>query len=154
MKIIGLTGGIGSGKSTVSEYLASKGIKIIDADKISHEIMEKGSPLLEVLSIAFGSDIINADGSLNRRGLANAAFVTKEGSELLNKITHGAISEKVDSQISAIKNAGCDDFIFLDVPLLFEAGMDAKTDETWLVHTDDALRIERVKSRDGLSGTK
>ena len=151
MKIIGLTGGIGSGKSTVSEYLASKGIKIIDADRISHEITEKGSPILPVLAGSFGSDIINADGSLNRKLLAARAFASEESGALLNGIMHGAIFELTDSRIAAIEKEGKDGIVFLDAPLLFEAGMDAKADETWLVHADKDIRIERVKRRDNLS---
>ncbi len=150
MKIIGLTGGIGSGKSTVSEYLASKGIKIVDADKISHEMMENGSSLLEELAIAFGDEIINTDGSLNRRELARLAFATEEGKNLLNRITHKEISKRVDRQIAELKKSN-ERIIFFDAPLLFEAGMDSKTGETWLVHVDEATRISRVRDRDGLS---
>ncbi len=150
MKIIGLTGGIGSGKSTVSEYLASKGIKIVDADKISHEMMENGSSLLEELAIAFGDEIINSDGSLNRRELARLAFATEEGKNLLNRITHKEISKRVDRQIAELKKSN-ERIIFFDAPLLFEAGMDSKTGETWLVHVDEATRISRVRDRDGLS---
>lgn len=151
MKIIGLTGGIGSGKSTVSSYLAEKGYKIIDADKIAHDITSKGSPVLFELAEAFGKDILEPDGSLNRRKLAAAAFVDNDGRKILNGITHRVIFEEIDGRIREFRNSGQEKIIFLDAPLLFESGLDSRTEENWVVYADTKTRMERVKSRDGLS---
>ena len=151
MKIIGLTGGIGSGKSTVSAYLAAKGYKIIDADKIAHDITLKGSPVLLELAEAFGKDILEPDGSLNRRKLAAAAFADNDGRQMLNAITHRVIFEEIDGRIRELRNSGQEKIIFLDAPLLFESGLDSRTEENWVVHADTKTRVERVKGRDGLS---
>lgn len=154
MKTIGLTGGIGTGKSTVSRYLTTKGYKIIDADQIAREVVEPGQPTLNALADRFGEDILLEDGSLDRRALAGKAFATPEGKAALDRITHGAIFARIDELQEQYRNelaATADAVIFLDAPLLLETGLDRKTDMVWVVDVPDELRVERVKLRDGLS---
>lgn len=88
MLLIGLTGGIGSGKSTVAAMLRDQGIRVVDADQIAREVVEPGQPALAELVEVFGQDILNDDGSLNRQELANRAFATEEATNALNAITH------------------------------------------------------------------
>ena len=154
MKTIGLTGGIGTGKSTVSRYLKTKGYQIIDADLIAREVVEPGQPALVRLTEEFGREILLEDGSLDRRKLAQLAFSSPEGKEALDRITHGAIFQRIDelqeqyeTEFSSQEGA----VIFLDVPLLFETGLDRKADLVWVVDVPDELRVQRVVLRDGLT---
>ena len=154
MKTIGLTGGIGTGKSTVSRYLTTKGYKIIDADRIAREVVEPGMPALKALVEEFGSGILLEDGSLNRRELARLAFASPEGKAALDRITHGAIFARIEElqlQYAAELEATADAVIFLDVPLLFETGFDRKADLVWVVDVPDEIRVQRVVLRDGLT---
>ncbi len=145
MKVIGITGGIGSGKSTVSEYLIKLGYEVLDADKIAREIVKEGSPVLKRLSEAFGQEII-IDGKLDRKALAAKAFSSKDKRDLLNKITHEEIRLSMKKQIENKKG-----LIFIDAPLLFEAGVDELTDENWLIYTPKEIRINRTIKRDNSS---
>lgn len=150
MIIIGLTGGIGSGKSTVSAYLAENtGIPVIDADKIAHDITEPGQPTLTRLEEAFGSGIIRADGTLDRKKLAGIVFSSQEKKELLDRITHGAIREQINREIEAADREQ-KPAVILDVPLLMETGMDAQCDAVWVVTADMKVRIDRVSARDNI----
>lgn len=144
---IGLTGGIGSGKTTVSSYLKEKGFPVINADEIAREITLPGSPILQELSTAFGGDIIREDGSLNRKLLGERAFQSKEKRELLNQITHGEICRRILKNMDANREP----LIFVDVPLLFETGLDKSVDQVWLVAADTEIRVMRVAGRDGVS---
>lgn len=154
MKIIGLTGGIGTGKSTVSRYLTTKGYRIIDADRIAREVVEPGQPALKALVEEFGPEILLEDGSLNRRELARLAFASPEGKAALDRITHGAIFARIEElqlQYAAELESTADTVIFLDVPLLFETGFDRKADLVWVVDVPDEIRVQRVVLRDGLT---
>ncbi len=148
MKLIGLTGGIGAGKSTVSDYLKEKGYPVLDADAVAREIVEPGAETLSLLAGTFGEDILNPDGSLNRGSLAKVAFSNPEKKELLDKIMHGKVIEIMMGRVEAMSH---EPVIFLDVPLLFEAGMDRHVDQVWLVDAEDEVRIQRVMERDGTS---
>lgn len=143
--IIGLTGGIGAGKSTVSDYLIKKGYPVLDADKVAKEIVEPETETLSLLSNAFGEGIINSDGSLNRSRLAEIAFSDPEKKKLLDRIMHGKVIEIL---LQRAGEMAAEPFIFMDVPLLFESGMDRHVDLVWLVDADDELRIRRVAERD------
>ena len=154
MKTIGLTGGIGTGKSTVSRYLTTKGYKIIDADRIAREVVEPGMPAPKALVEEFGPEILLEDGSLNRRELARLAFASPEGKAALDRITHGAIFARIEElqlQYAAELEKTSDAVIFLDVPLLFETGFDRKADLVWVVDVPDEIRVQRVVLRDGLT---
>ncbi len=145
--IIGLTGQTGAGKSTVSKILEQKGIAVIDCDKVARNVTEKGSPVLSELSIAFGEDIILADGSLSRRELAIRAFETPQKTELLNSITHPAILDAIKKEIAVYG----DKTIVLDAPTLIESGAHALCDKIVAVVASANVRKERILSRDSIS---
>ena len=165
MKIIGLTGGIGSGKSTVSEYLISKGFHVLDADKVSREIVMPGSEMLIQLSSYFGKDILHEDGSLNRKKLANIIFNDAEKKKKLDVLMHNRVLEIIHERIILFREEYENSaelvidsdkgkkrrVIFIDAPLLFETGLDKSVSETWVIDVDDETRIKRLMKRDGLS---
>jgi dephospho-CoA kinase len=122
MVVIGLTGGIGSGKSTVAELLAAHGAHIVDADRIAREVVEAGTPALAQLVERFGSGILQTDGSLDRAALAAAAFGDDEARKDLNAITHPAIGAEMLARIAAAQEADPDGVVILDIPLLAEGG--------------------------------
>ncbi|QHI73677.1 dephospho-CoA kinase [Aminipila terrae] len=150
MKIIGLTGGIGSGKSTVSDYLSQKGYPIIDADKIARQIVAPDSETLFKLVECFGNSILNQDGTLNRKGLALTAFSNKEQKQKLDSIMLSEIVRIISDNIEKYEKQG-EKLIFIDAPLLFETGLDKKSNEIWVVDAEDEVRIQRVIKRDGSS---
>lgn len=149
MRIIGLTGGIGTGKSTASEYLRKQGFSIIDADRISREIVEPGTLLLKELEKNFGSGIIKDDGTLDRKALAAIVFSDKEKKSRLDGLMHGHILDEIERKISE-SQSGEGRGIIVDAPLLFETGLEKKCDQVWLITADEKLRILRVCERDGM----
>ena len=151
MKIIGLTGGIGSGKSTASAYLEKKGCVIIDADKISRKLTEKGSPYLEILKEAFGEAFFSEEGELDRKKLGNYVFAKPEQKEKLEKIITEAVIKITLDKLEELKKQAFKGIAVLDAPLLFECGMQKYTDENWLVTAEPEVVTERVKAMDGLS---
>lgn len=148
MTIIGITGGIGSGKSTVSSYLEEKGYRIIDADKITRDILINHRGIIEIIGKTFGHDLIDERGRLNRRKLADRAFSSPENKALLEKITHGEIISRIHQEISQAEKDKVK-IVFLDVILLFETGLDSICDETWVVDAPLDIRVARVMGRDG-----
>ena len=153
MKIIGLTGGIGSGKSTVSAYFSDNGHVVIDADRIAREIVAPGMPVLSELASAFGEHILNSDGTLDRKKLAEVAFGDKILKKRMDAIMHGEILRIIDERIAGLAESGYNSFVLLDIPLLFETntGLNDAIDEIWVVDAEDETRIERVIGRDGIS---
>ncbi len=151
MKTIGLTGGIGTGKTTVSEYLKEKGCVIIDADKISREMTEKDSPALDEIKQSFGEKYISKEGNLERKLLGDLVFNDPKALEKLQAIITKKVEQKIDSMLKQLKKKDNDDIVVIDAPLLFECGMESVADENWLVTADTDIRIDRVKRRDGLS---
>lgn len=148
MKIIGLTGGIGTGKSTVSNFLRKQNFAIVDADLISREVVEPGRPLLKELEDAFGREIINEDGSLNRKGLAAIVFNDVEQRKLMDSIMHKEILAEMRSCMEKYQEQGIYQGIIIDAPLLFEIGLEKWCDQVWLVTADMDIRIQRVCARD------
>lgn len=144
--VIGLTGGIGSGKSAALSYISSKGFPVIDSDNISREIVFPGSEALSEIVKKFGEDILNHDGTLNRKALGNIVFSDNEKLETLNHIMHGRVLEVIIHRIAQQKDA----IVFIDAPLLIETGLNKISDEVWIVDTPDEIRIERIKKRDHL----
>ena len=151
MKVIGLTGGIGSGESTVSSYLRELGYLILDADQIAHDITKKGSPVLQQIAAAFGTDMLDAEGNLQRKKLAAVAFATPEKKALLESLTTTEVVRLISEEVAQLRNNPEYDIIFIDAPLLFEAGVDQLTDFVWMVSAEDEIRISRVMERDQVS---
>ncbi|WP_206458034.1 dephospho-CoA kinase [Anaerovorax sp. IOR16] len=150
MKVIGLTGGIGSGKSTVSRYLREKGIVVLDADEIAREIVLPGSDTLNELTDFFGKEILLEDGSLNRKKLGSIVFSDSVKKLKLDRIMHGKIIEQIQKSLQKEREQGVP-YVMIDAPLLLETGMDKIVDQVWLVEMKDELRIDRVMKRDKLS---
>ena len=141
---VGLTGGMGSGKSTVARRFAELGAAIIDADQIARDVVEPGEPALAELAEAFGEGILLDDGALNRGELAKRAFVSAEKTELLNSITHPRIEQRTEEQF----NAAGDAIIVFDSPLLIEMRQSEAQDLVGVVHTPVEVRLDRlVESR-------
>ncbi|MDD6021579.1 MAG: dephospho-CoA kinase [Acutalibacteraceae bacterium] len=148
--IIGLTGKTGSGKSTVAGLLRKMGFYVCDADLVAREVMEKGSALLPKLAEAFGGDIINENGELDRKKLAARAFSGRSETEKLNALTHPAIIEK---SFAEMKNALDNGYkaAFFDAAALFESGAASRCDFTVCVTAPESVRFSRIIERDGLS---
>ncbi len=151
MLIIGLTGGIGSGKSTATHHLAKKNYKIIDADKIARQITQKSEPTLDELKAAFGDEIIDkTTGELKRKMLAEMAFSDSKKEKKLNEITHKAIINRIENDIEKYKETG-EAIVFLEAPLLFETGVDKYCDLVWLVVAEHEKKVERIMTREKIS---
>lgn len=148
--VVGLTGPIGSGKSSVAKLFCERGYAHIDADKVAREVVEKGSPVLTKLRKTFGDDVINPDGTLNRKLLSQKAFSADNGAQLLNSITHPAILKRVEEKIESFKADGFERILY-DAPLLFESKSDRFCDKTVCVIAPKDIRILRVKLRDNMS---
>lgn len=149
MKKLGLTGGIGSGKSTVSQMLADAGLTIVDADKIARLVVEPGQPALEELAAAFGADILRPDGTLNRSLLAHRAFASPEATAQLNAITHPRIEEERERQFAAAEECGAD-WVVYDMPLLVEQGAHKAMDYVVVVDVPADVRIRRLVESRGM----
>lgn len=149
---VGLTGGIGSGKSTVTGLLLERGIPVVDADQIARDIVEPGQPALQELAEAFGEDIIREDGSLDRAGLAAKAFVDAEHTALLNSITHPRIAEETARRFAAAEAAG-EAAIVYDMPLLVDKGLDRQMDLVVVVDVAVDERVRRLVEKRGLEET-
>ncbi len=143
MKLIGLTGGIGSGKSTVARLLKEQGWTVVDADQIARDIVEPGEPALTELAEAFGADIIREDGSLNRGLLATRAFGDAASTQRLNDITHPRIEAETQRRFDAARSAG-EEFVVYDMPLLVDKGLHTGMDYTIVVDVDVATRVQRL----------
>jgi len=151
MKVIGLTGGIGSGKSTVSRMLRGLGAKIIDADQVAREVVEKGKPALKEIADTFGDETLHEDGTLNRKKLGSIIFSDEEKRLKLNDITHPRIIEAINKKIAKCKSDKCTDLLVLDCALLFEMDMEDLVEESWLVSLDRDTQIKRIMSRDAMT---
>lgn len=153
-KVVALTGGIGSGKSTVAGLLAERGAVVIDADAIVHELQAPGEPLLRRIAEAFGPDLIRADGSLDREALGALVFRDADARKRLGEIVHPAVGAEVARRLAAARDAGAA-LIVLDIPLLFE-GRSAGTgsaalldfDATVVVWVPEELQVERQLARE------
>jgi dephospho-CoA kinase len=148
MLVIGVTGGVGTGKSTVSKMLASLGAEIIDADRIVHQVILPGGPAYSGLVQAFGDEILDPDGTINRRRLGQLAFGDTQGAVLLNGIVHPPVIEVIRARLADLAASGVAAAV-LDVPLLFESGLDKLCDQVWVVDTSPAVRQQRVEARNG-----
>ena len=148
-KIIGITGGIASGKSTVTEFLRQKGFQVVDADAVVHQLQKPGGRLYQVLVEHFGEKILLENGELNRPLLASLIFSNPEEQEW-SKRTQGEI---IREELAALRNqfAQTEALFFMDIPLLFEQVYASWFDETWLVYVNRDVQLERLMKRDQIS---
>jgi len=152
MKRIGLTGGIGSGKSTVAQMLANRGAVIIDADAISRELMEPGSDVLNETVRSFGSAILTADGRLDRAALASVIFENEAKRKELNSIVHPAVRSEVERQAATAQaDPGFSGVLIEDIPLLVETGQAQRFDGVVVVETALAERLRRLVDQRGMN---
>ena len=151
--ILGLTGGIASGKSTVSAYLAQNGALIIDADLIARQVVAKKSSGLKQIVAKFGGEILTASGELDRKKLGKLVFSNKELLKALTDITGPLIRAEILREIEAAKKAQVK-LVVLDIPLLFEAGYQTLCDKVMVVTIPSKLQLERVMKRDNLSAAE
>lgn len=148
--IVGLTGPTGSGKSEVARILAEDRLPVIDADVLARRVVEPGTACLRELAQAFGGDIVNGDGTLNRHRLAARAFATPENTKLLNSITHPYIIALTAKILKKMREAR-EPAAVIDAPLLFESGMDGICDKTVAVVAPEEERLRRILLRDGMT---
>lgn len=147
MKILGITGGSGTGKTTVSKIFSQRGFYVIDADVVARDIVKKGGGALAEIEEKFGKTVINADGTLNRAALADIVFNNADKLALLNSITHKYITAQIDKMLSE-----CDDeWAVIDAAALIESGLDKKCDKCIAVTADFDVRKARIIARDSLS---
>ena len=152
MKIIGLCGGSGSGKSEVCSFIISLGIPVIDADAVYHEITSKEGQCLEQLRLEFGDEIISC-GALDRKALSKIVFESGEPKKIfarLNSITHPYVLSSIEDSLRKYECEG-KEFCFVDIPLLFESGFDERCDYTVAVLADTEIRISRIVERDKIT---
>lgn len=151
MKVIGLTGGIASGKSTVSSYLKELGAIVIDADVVAREIVKKGQPALTEIVDCFGEEVLLSEGTLNRKYLGSIVFSDPQKLQVLNKITHKRIIENIEEKIEHYEHLDNIKAIFIDAALLIEMKMYFLTHEIWLVTISKEMQLRRLMLRDNLS---
>ena len=150
MKIIGLTGGISSGKSTVSQFLAELGAVIINADEIGHEAFKPDTELWHAVVSAFGKQIIASDGAIDREKLGAIVFSNPEALARLNRLMHPRMRDMVKAQLEEYQRQEVS-VVILEAPLLLEAGWTSLVDEIWVATAPKATVLKRLKERTGLS---
>jgi len=150
MRIIGLTGGIASGKSSVARIMESLGAVIIDADILAREAVAIGEPAYQKVVAEFGEGVLNSDQTINRQALGKIVFADPDARRRLERITHPAIARLAEKKLSDLRKAGTRVAVYM-APLLIEAGVTSRVDEIWVVYADSDTQVERLIRRDGLS---
>lgn len=145
--IVGLTGGIGSGKSAASQWFEHQDIHVVDADVVAREVVQPGQPALEKIAKHFGDWVLQADGQLDRRALRDYVFQHPEARQQLEAITHPIIRQSILSQLQQAQSA----YVILVSPLLFETGQDRMTHRNLLVDVSEATQLKRASQRDAQS---
>ena len=145
---IGLTGGIASGKSTVLTYFKDKGIPYIDADIVAREVVEPGTEGLQAIVETFGSNVLHADGTLNREALGAIVFHNEEKRQLLNSCLKTHIRNRI-MELTSQYEQGNTPILIYDIPLLIEGEWYSMMDEVWLVYVNEPTQIDRLMSRNG-----
>ncbi|EOA8974221.1 dephospho-CoA kinase [Staphylococcus aureus] len=148
-KVIGLTGGIASGKSTVSEFLSVFGFKVVDADKAAREAVKKGSKGLAQVREVFGDEAIDENGEMNRRYMGDLVFNHPEKRLELNAIIHPIVRDIMEEEKQEYLKQGYN--VIMDIPLLFENELENTLDEVWVVYTSESIQMDRLMQRNNLS---
>ena len=144
MFVVGITGGIGSGKTAVTDHLERLGIVVVDADKAARVVVESGKPALDEIAAHFGSEILLDDGALNRAALREVVFKDSSQRKILEGITHPRIREELARQLSAAKSP----YVVLSSPLLLESGQNSFADYVVVVDVPEAVQVDRTMRRD------
>ncbi|HDC9338767.1 TPA: dephospho-CoA kinase [Staphylococcus aureus] len=148
-KVIGLTGGIASGKSTVSELLSVFGFKVVDADKAAREAVKKGSKGLAQVREVFGDEAIDENGEMNRRYMGDLVFNHPEKRLELNAIIHPIVRDIMEEEKQEYLKQGYN--VIMDIPLLFENELENTVDEVWVVYISESIQMDRLMQRNNLS---
>jgi dephospho-CoA kinase len=151
MIVAGLTGGIATGKSTVAAMFASAGAVVIDADRIAHEVVRPGTAAHADIVAHFGTGILLPDGAIDRKRLAAIVFGDPAEKHALERMVHPQVKREVAVQLDRIREAAPESVVIVDVPLLFEAGMDRGLTAVILVYAPEAVQLQRLIARDGLT---
>lgn len=153
VRVIGLTGGIASGKSLVCRFLRDLGARVIDADAVARDIVAPGGPILRQIIEAFGQSVAQADGTLNRKALAARIFSDPEARRTLNALMHPAIRERIAQMIEALRIEQPDAVVVVEIPLLLDTTSPEayRLDGVTVVHVDEATQVSRLVARDGLT---
>ncbi|MCM3717904.1 dephospho-CoA kinase [Fictibacillus phosphorivorans] len=146
--IIGLTGGIATGKSTASRILSEQGIPVIDADLIAREVVMPEKDAYKKIIAFFGDEILLADKTLNRAKLGEIIFNDAEKRQKLNEIVHPAVRKEMKNQAERYLSRG-NPLVVMDIPLLFESKLTHMVDKTWLIYTHPNIQLKRLMERDG-----
>jgi dephospho-CoA kinase len=149
--LVGLTGGIATGKSTVTAMLASPSVRVVDADALAREVVEPGTPALAQIVAEFGREVLQAEGRLDRARLGEIVFPDPVKRKRLEAITHPAIRARFEKIIADLERAGWDGILIWDAALLVESGGNKKMDRLVVVTTDAATQLRRLMGRDGVS---
>ncbi len=147
--VVGLTGGIGSGKTTVANLFSRQGIEIIDADEISRTLVKTGSPVLEAIIKHFGSSITDAEGNLDRKQLRELVFADNAEKEWLENLLHPLVRQEIQRQVAASSSQ----YVIIVVPLLLESENYSDVDRILVIDVTEDVQLERIKKRDGSSET-
>jgi dephospho-CoA kinase len=150
MKIIGLTGGIGSGKSTAAQILSEFGAKVIDADKVAHEVFNPGTEGLQKVVETFGEGVLNSKGEIDRKKLGEIVFNDPPALATLNEIIHPRAYELTKSRLEEFRKQGVE-VVVLEVILLVEAGWDHLVDEIWVTMATEDMVVKRLQESRGLT---
>ncbi len=153
MFVIGLTGGISSGKSTVSNYLREQGAAIIDADQVARELVEPGQAAYQEIVQFFGEQILDPHGELDRGRLGQIVFAKPEARQQLNQMTHPKVKQKTREILTELAKDPSVRLAVVDAPLLIEASMTSLVDQVWLLEVDEETQVSRLIERDGLTAT-
>ena len=148
MKIIGLTGGIGSGKSTVAQFLKALGAVVMDLDKVGHDVLIKGSGAYKQVLREFGKDILSASGEIDRARLGKIVFNNPDALKRLNKIVHPAIDKTIEKEIEEYRRKGIK-VVFLEAAAMLEADKARQVDEIWVTTAPESTVLKRIKDRSG-----
>lgn len=151
MQVIGLTGGIATGKSTVSAILENAGAVIIDADRIARMVVKKNMPAYRQILDKFGKSVLLPDGEIDRTALGNLIFNDPQKKQLLNTIVHPYVRKETDRQLKQLEKNNPDALVILDIPLLFEAGMGSDLSEVIVVYAPEPIQVKRLMKRDHIS---
>ncbi len=152
MKIIGITGNSGSGKSTVCQLLKAYGAVIIDADQLARQVVEPGQPAYQDVVDYFGPEVLNEDQTINRRKLGQLIFTDENKRQELIAITHPRIITAMEDRLRALSAQACPPpFAVLDAPLLIEANLHLQADEVWVVTAGEDEKLKRIMERDNLT---
>jgi dephospho-CoA kinase len=146
-----MTGGIASGKSTVAEMFARNGARVIDADRISREVVGRGTPAYADIIAHFGDPILQDDGEIDRSRLAMVVFHDETERKVLERIVHPRVKAETARRLERIRREDPNAVVILDVPLLFESGMEQGLDEVIVVYVPQAVQVQRLMARDGYS---